>query len=167
LPKALFPALAVNPLNLVPACAVCNHTKRKARPTRAEEQTFHPYFDDFGPGQWLHAEVFHGAPTGLVYRVVAPATWSALSRDRAEHHFQAFELASLYASYSAEELLDIRQLLLDLGRSGGPDEVRRHLGGEAVSRRAADLNSWRAAMYEALITDAWFWEGGYTKIGEG
>jgi len=48
LPKARFPALAVAPLNLVPACADCNKAKLTEVPTRAEEVALHPYYDDLG-----------------------------------------------------------------------------------------------------------------------
>ena len=46
LPKALFPALAVTPLNLVPACSDCNKAKLGASPDTARDAPLHPYYDD-------------------------------------------------------------------------------------------------------------------------
>jgi hypothetical protein len=45
LPSSKFPSLAVTPCNLVPACSDCNKQKQALIPRKAEEQTFHPYFD--------------------------------------------------------------------------------------------------------------------------
>lgn len=45
LPKAHYPALAVTPLNLVPACSDCNKAKLANLPTTSSEETLHPYYD--------------------------------------------------------------------------------------------------------------------------
>ena len=47
LPKSKFPVLSVTPANLVPACTWCQNAKLEGFPRTAEEQTIHPYFDDF------------------------------------------------------------------------------------------------------------------------
>jgi 5-methylcytosine-specific restriction endonuclease McrA len=57
LPKAHYPALAVAPLNLVPACADCNKNKIDITPMAGADGTIHPYFDDIEDDLWLVAEV--------------------------------------------------------------------------------------------------------------
>lgn len=46
LPKAHYPAYAVNPLNLVAACQDCNKAKSNKVPTSSSDETLHPYFDN-------------------------------------------------------------------------------------------------------------------------
>ncbi|MFY0584338.1 HNH endonuclease [Cystobacter fuscus] len=72
LPKALFSPLAVAPTNLIPACRDCNITKRTSRPTTAGDQTFHPYFDDFGTDRWLYADVVESSPPAVRFFVQPP-----------------------------------------------------------------------------------------------
>src|ERR1700722_7085068 len=46
LPQSRFAAVALYPLNLVPACKDCNFTKRQTTSETEEENTLHPYFDN-------------------------------------------------------------------------------------------------------------------------
>jgi hypothetical protein len=108
LPKAHYPALAVAPLNLVPACSDCNKAKLDAIPTRAEEVALHPYYDDLGDDVWLVARVVERRPTALRFGVEVPAAWSPVMAARVLHHFRSLGLAALYASEAAEELINIR-----------------------------------------------------------
>src|SRR5690606_34072146 len=52
LPKSEFPAFAVLPLNLIPACRDCNSAKLARVVLSANEQTLHPYYDDVDGEQW-------------------------------------------------------------------------------------------------------------------
>ena len=69
LPKARHPAFAVTPVNLVPACKDCNIDSQQKRPSTAQEQTLHPYFDDVRDEVWLVAEVVPGSPPTVSYGV--------------------------------------------------------------------------------------------------
>jgi hypothetical protein len=46
LPKALYPALVVAPLNLIGVCMECNKLKLDIAPSGAEDTFLHTYFDD-------------------------------------------------------------------------------------------------------------------------
>ena len=59
LPKMRYPALAVAPTNLIPACHECNFGKRSGVPINGAEHTLHPYFDSIDDDVWLVAEVLH------------------------------------------------------------------------------------------------------------
>jgi hypothetical protein len=164
LPKTLFPALTVTPTNLVPSCSDCNKAKPTVRPMTAEEQTFHPYFDDFGAERWLYAEVLEGVPPSLRFFVQPPTTWTKLQAARAQHHFTTFKLARLYGSQAGSELGSIRQLLMQEFVQGGAEGVRVHLTEQAVSREVFNRNSWQTAMYRALSESAWFCSEGFPKL---
>ncbi|WP_315812466.1 hypothetical protein [Bradyrhizobium sp. SZCCHNR2028] len=165
LPKARFPALAVAPLNLVPACSDCNKAKLVAVPTRAEEVGLHPYYDNLGDDVWLKAQVIERRPTAVKFKVVAPAAWDAVLSARVLHHFRALGLASLFASEAAEELINIRHQLTTLRAADPVNGVRRELRRRAESCAAARPNGWRTAAYRAWCECDWFCDGGFQPAG--
>jgi hypothetical protein len=164
LPRSKFPALAVTPTNLVPACGDCNKRKHTSRPRTAEEQTFHPYFDNFGSEPWLHAEILPSSPPVLHFFVKPPSSWPALWGARARHHFQFFQLGELYTAQAGQELVDIRYQLTRLREQAGAEAVRGHLREVADSLERSNPNSWKAAMYKALSASSWFSTEGLAKI---
>lgn len=161
LPKADYPALAITPINLIPACSDCNKTKLKAVPTKAEEETLHPYFDDVESDLWLYAEVIESSPAAFRFFVNPPAIWDGLKGDRVQNHFDVFKLNKLYVSHAAEELTNIRKNLIDLYSKTGSIGVRSHLQDQANSRRAAFINSWQTSIYQAMADSNWFCDGGF------
>ncbi|REE61304.1 HNH endonuclease [Streptomyces sp. 3212.3] len=161
LPKTLYPALAVTPLNLIPACSDCNKLKGNVAPTTEGDEPIHPYFDDVEKDPWLCAGVVRANPPALVFRVSPPTSWAEVTKLRAHKHFSLFQLAPLYASQAAQELSNIRYSLECIFERSGADGVREHLAQEADSRRRAHVNSWQTAMYTALAEDEWFCEGGF------
>lgn len=158
LPKKLFPALAVTPLNLVPACAECNRTKLHGVAASPGEQTLHPYFDSVESDCWLVADVIEGESVVIVFKVDSPDHWDPILCERVRHHFQAFGLPTLYMSQAVQELNNIAYYLNQLFERGGPDQVMVYLEDQAASRRFAHVNSWQTAMYTALAQNRWFCE---------
>lgn len=165
LPKAHYPALAVVPANLVPSCSDCNKAKLASIPHAPEDVSIHPYFDDVADERWLFAEVVEVAPASLRFRVEPSATWDAVLAERVRRHFRGLKLSALYGSEAAEELLNIRHLLIGLQASGGADHVREYLEEHAESCLAGRLNGWRGTAYEAWAESDWFCNGGFVAIG--
>jgi hypothetical protein len=161
LPKSRYPALAVAPLNLVPACSDCNKSKLESIPANASAEMLHPYFDDIDGDRWLAAEMIHTRPAGLRFFVQAPAHWSDVLRSRVEWHFRTLELGRLYSSEAADELLNIRHQLRTLHRSGGAALVRIELHERAVSCQYARRNGWRTVTYHSFADSDWFCDGGF------
>lgn len=166
LPKTVYPGLAVNPLNLVPACADCNKEKGMFAPDTPDHQTLHPYFDDAGRETWLRGEVVQGEPPAIKFHVASPATLPPLLVGRLSHHFQLFRLGDLYASHAGEELVNIRYALTELFGAAGTEAVRSHLVTQAASYLAAQRNSWQAAMYRAIADSDWYCGGGFGASGQ-
>ncbi|MFJ3775144.1 HNH endonuclease [Streptomyces sp. NPDC090075] len=162
LPKTLYPALSVTPLNLIPACADCNHVKSNVSPSSADDEPIHPYYDDFDNDLWLHADVVQGSPPAVAFFVTPPAGWSDSVKNRVAKHFSMFKLAALYSSHAAQELNNIKYSLTQLFDRGGETAVQQHLSEQADSRRAANANSWQTATYTALARDSWFCQEGFT-----
>ncbi len=161
LPKAHYPALAVAPLNLVPACSDCNKSKLSSLPTNASEETLHPYFDDIDDDQWLAADVIHTRPASVRFFVRAPTHWSQVLRLRVERHFRILGLGQLYSFEAADELLNIRHQLRNLYEGGGAALVHAELRERAESCEEARRNGWRTATYHAFADCDWFCDRGF------
>lgn len=165
LPKSLYPALAVTPINLVPACGACNKTKLDFKPPDAKDLILHPYYDDVPKDIWLKARVLDvcGKPV-LEYFADPPPTWPPLWASRVKGHLDTLKLPTLYASHAAEELVNNRKSLQDLHFAGGAEAVKAHCKEVQGSRQAAHLNSWQAACYGALVDSDWFCASGVLAI---
>jgi hypothetical protein len=163
LPKAHYPALAVAPLNLVPACSDCNKLKLARVPANANEEGLHPYFDYIDGDRWLSAEVVQVRPAALKFFVDAPAHWDAILKSRVERHFRTLGLGRLYSSEAADELLNIRHQLRTLHDNGGAAVVRVELGERAQSCQQVRRNGWRTATYHACANSHWFCNGGFRE----
>jgi hypothetical protein len=161
LPQAKYPALTVAPVNLVPACSDCNKTKLDRRPTSPSTVTLHPYFDDIESQPWLTAAVQETAPASTRFWVNPPAEWSPVLVERVIHHFRVFGLARLYAAQAAEELVNIRSDLTRVFAAEGNAGVAAFLRDRAASRRAAHINSWQTATYDAFAASPWFCDQGF------
>ena len=163
LPKARYPDLSVCPFNLVPACDFCNNAKRARFPTSAEEQTLHPYYDDFTPEQWIYAQLYTAGSPVLVFQVNAPAHWPHVARQRAKRHFDVVKLGQSYTSNANDDLIPLRGHLERIAATKGAADLQAYLL-EEQARYAPRLNSWQHVMYQTLAGDAWFVGGGYLTI---
>lgn len=161
LPKAHYPALVVSPLNLIPACKDCNTIKNDDIPASAEDETIHPYYDDIENDTWLKAQVVEDNPVSVKFFVTDENDFDELLNHRIKKHFKVFHLESLYASYAADEIINIRYSLNKLYEAGGVEKVQEHLTDEADSREHANLNSWQTALYKSLASSIWFCENGF------
>jgi 5-methylcytosine-specific restriction endonuclease McrA len=162
LAKSQHALFAVTPVNLVPACGDCNKAKLHRAATGAGQQTLHPYFDDVKEA-WLCADVVEDEPPAVLFRASPPTALDAVLQQRVAAHFDAFELAALFAANAAQELVQIGDALAAISTQAGPLGVRDHLLLQAMSRGRIP-NSWQAALYRALSTSEWFWSGGHRTI---
>ncbi len=161
LPKAHYPALAVAPLNLVPACHDCNKAKLDFVPRAAGEVSLNPYFDLIDNRRWLRASVIETRPAALQFRVDSPPQWDPILQLRVDNHFLRLGLGELYASESAEEFLNIRHQLVDILAVDGAIGIRTELDSRATSAAHGRRNGWRTAAYEAWAASDWFCHGGF------
>ncbi len=163
LPKKMFPALCVDPLNLVPACADCNHAKGEGMPLNAETTPLHPYLDRIDQDSWLDARVVDSSPLWLDFFVSPPPQWDPVLIARTRHHFALFGLARLFAIQANRTVSSIRRQLTDLLHSSGSDAVRAYLREEAGTRLGDRLNGWEGVTYRALACDEAFCSGAFSS----
>lgn len=163
LPKSKFPALSVNPNNLVPACSWCQWYKDDYAPTQRGEQLLHPYYDDYNNEAWLFAEVMEVTPVVFRYFAAPPAHWAYWEKQRVSKHLTQLQLDQLFSNNAGSRLSEIRARLMSLFKAGGPTAVREHLRGELESSEACHINSWPSAMFRAASISAWFCAGGFSE----
>jgi hypothetical protein len=159
LPKKSFPALCVDPMNLVPACADCNHAKGENLSSRAETTPLHPYLDRIDHDPWLEARIANSNPIWLEFYVNPPASWNQVLTDRTRHHFKLFGLAELFAVQANRTINSIRQLLAATLKAGGKEQVREYLSVEAETRLVHRPNGWEGVTYRTLARDDAFCSG--------
>lgn len=162
LPKAHFPSLAVSPFNLIPACQDCNKTKSEGIPTRSEEETLHPYYDDVERFVWVKAKISESIPVAIEFYVDPPNTCPPVLAERMKYHFKAFRLAALYASHAAEELASIEYIVKRVHDQCGSAELKKYLLEIAAGKKSVNLNSWQSALYSCLSENNWFCEIRFT-----
>jgi hypothetical protein len=139
----------------------CNKKKLSTVPLTASEVVLHPYFDDISKERWLTATIVHQSPCAIIFDIMRPASWDDITNARVQKQFSLLDLADLYSSEAARELTNIRYNLDMHFNAGGVIAVQNELLRQWESRKAARLNSWQTAMYEAAAHDIWFCNGGF------
>ncbi|MEU0946825.1 hypothetical protein ABZ379_29380 [Streptomyces canus] len=162
MPKNSYPALCVDPLNLIPACSDCNWAKGDTRASTPDELPLHPYIDDIDSEPWLDARVIH--EDGLVrleFFVAPPAAWDNTLAARCRNHFRLFSLRKAYALKANGHISEIRGYLRSLLTTGGVGAVQRHLLDIASSSLTQRPNSWMGVTYRSLARDMAFCQGAF------
>ncbi|WP_051806582.1 HNH endonuclease signature motif containing protein [Streptomyces sp. NRRL F-2747] len=160
MPKSHFPALCVDPLNLVPVCEHCNLLKGNKHPSTAEETLLHPYLDRISHDRWLDARTVHEhGMVRLEFFVTPPAPWDTTLTSRVRNHFDFFDLGKLYASEANRAITGMTYHLTLLRASGGAAVVQRHLRETAASWFASDPNSVTGVTYATLAADDRYCQG--------
>lgn len=161
LPKSLFPALAVTPLNLVGSCKDCNKAKLTQSPTSTADAVLHPYFDDVSDKTWLRARVIESDVCAVLFHAKERKAWGADKNARLKAQFKTLKLNRLYSSQAAREMSGIRESLLRKHDAGGAESVQHELYDQWQSRKADRRNCWQTALYRALSKSEWYCDYGF------
>lgn len=158
-PKATWPALAVSPTNLVPACLQCNATKNATTVSG-----LHPYYDQLGTDRWLIATPSTSGRMTVSYRIDPPGRWSTDLVQRMADHFRVLKLNELYQFHAGTELRRLRRRLAGIRNAKGIQEVRDYLVEEAETHLAERLNGWRGALLETLASTPDYYNGAFAHV---
>jgi hypothetical protein len=159
-PKSRVPALAIDPWNLVPCCADCNHTLGNAHSDRPDEQLLHPYAMP-PTGRWLFARVREQIPVTLEFTAEPGAELPPLLQRRIRHQFRALELGAHFSQVVAQQVTSTNRILVRRLGDADPHTIRTHLRELADNEALADLNDRRAIVYEALADSDWYCREGF------
>ena len=161
LPKAIFYRYAVTVENLVPECSICNKKKTTGIASRRDEETIHPYFDDFDDEVWMYSQINReaGSPFGFDFEVRKPDSWDNVKYLRAKNHLEVYKLNDLYRTLSAAEINTVLSKIKKLYKRVNDIEfLRDTIKDDCDSEREQRKNSWQAAMYQCIYEDAWVWD---------
>lgn len=164
LPKAKYPQFSITIPNLIPACRDCNEgCKNSVYSVTEGEQPLHPYFDGghFIKDQWLFAKVMKTAPASVQFYVSCPHHWSDAAKARARHHFKSFSLKRRFAVEAGKELSGLSPRLTKYHSNDTADKIREILHETFEVEFENHVNSWKTALYDALIKNDWYCNGGF------
>ncbi len=162
LAKTEFPSYSVTPYNLIPSCSDCNKEKLTEIFRSREDETIHPYYDDFTDEVWIKARVVEEEPVTFEFYVGKPKKWDLEKYRRAKHHFEVFGLNDLYKPHACERFCEVQPRLRELVKQQGMEAGQEYIRECIKEKRSVRLNTWEAAMYDALLESEWFW-GIYLK----
>ena len=163
LPKAYHPALAISPVNLVPACKDCNTDSSARRLMTSADQTLHPYYHSVDHAVWLTGS-FDPVALAVTFSADPPPHWPPDLSDIVRNHFKEFGLNALYSTHAAVEIVNIGYDMASVFSAGGSAVVSADLSEKAANRRKVVRNTWQAALYDALATSSFFCGGGFKKF---
>lgn len=163
LPKAKFPVFSIYHNNLVPACRDCQSEKMTDYANSHTSQTLHPYYDhaDYFFTKWLFADVSEETWPSVRFRATPPPHLIEPVKQRIQAHFSDYNLADRYGVQAGPALSDLFFILKTM--RGKSQLIHDHLQGTAAAMREAHINSWRAALYEALGNCAWYCQEGHAR----
>jgi hypothetical protein len=167
LPKAKFPMFAVTPVNLVPCCRDCNSEKDTNFTNVEAEMFIHPYFEDVNNFIWLESTVEDDVwPLNFKYQVVISNGSNNILSRRLSNQQKILDLNNTFND-KANRLFRYRiKSIIDNYKTGGVKSVREFLLESEQSCRNAELNSWEACMYKALLNSNWFFSTAIKQLEE-
>jgi len=166
LPRAAFPEFSVMPANLVPSCTDCNKAKLAHVAKSYEQQSFHPYFDNWSEVILLKATPRITDRVDVVFSIQPQGVPTPHWINRAELHFQLLGLGNLYRQHAAVELVQCKDEFRDSYYANGPLALKEDLQAKEKSRSKPFLNAWQPALYRGLSETEEFYHGGFEKIEE-
>ncbi|MEV8236410.1 hypothetical protein AB0P23_14250 [Rhodococcus sp. NPDC077669] len=163
MPKKRYPLLSVSIPNLIPACYVCNQTKRETVATTPDDEPLHPYYDRFVNSQrWLAAQVLPDMT--VEYYVDPPPAWTPVQANRVRAHVEKFDLLNRYAIRFSNRISNIRQIIEMNFSLGGASLVSIDLMTIGTSHVTNHKNDFEGVGYLAVAADHAFCNGGFDSI---
>ncbi len=166
LPKSKYVTFSVTPYNLVPSCSYCNTDKSASTFTTYLEQPFHPYYDDFDDSAWLKARLIENEEISFQFYAEPPLSVPADKAERIKNSFSSagFGLNDIYKVHAPELYRTCFHRIKILFDKGGKDLAIVRLLENIEDEQSNNINSWKAAMYQAMIDSNWYWDEYLTNL---
>lgn len=160
LPKTKYVTYTVTPYNLVPSCADCNRDKSNIAFSSYEKQPFHPYYDDFDDSIWLKAKLIEKEPISFQFYADPSENLPFEKAKRILYCFSSdgFALNDIYKLHASELYMTCFHRIKILFEKGGKALAVTRLQENIEDEQVNSINSWKAAMYQAIINSEWYWE---------
>ena len=154
LPKSKYPLLCVSPINLIPICRDCNMEKGAEVSEDYYEIPFHPYLEAMTE-KWVECvlKFYSDGTFSIKYRngydaIRNPDLWRKYNA-----HMRITDLNTTFSSRAEEELENIRGIYKNEFLACGKNKLYESLSDVKNSAEKVDLNSWKSALYRALVKD--------------
>lgn len=160
LPKAKYVTFSVTPYNLVPSCWHCNTDKWDATFGTYSDQPFHPYYDNFDDSIWLKSKLIENEVISFQFYADPPSCIATDKADRIRKSFSTggFGLNDVYKIHASEVYQACSHRIKILFGKGGKDLAVARLLEYIEDEKSINDNSWKAALYRAMIDSDWYWE---------
>ena len=157
LPKSKYPLLVVESSNLVPICMACNYNKRTYMGEKFSEMLIHPYFEEINI-KWLGLEIEFKQKeiTDIVFNNILSEVMNPILKRRLDLFVKIYKPYESYKALVVQELGSIKYIHNMMLAESGADSLLRHLEDQMYSIEQNDINSWKAALYRALIVQLLF-----------
>ena len=164
LPKSKYVTFTVTPYNLVPSCSDCNTLKLSSTFNEYSEQPFHPYYDNFDDEIWLKATLIEEIPIAFYFYADPPCIWDETKRTRVINNFTRLKLNDIYKIHASELYQTRFKRIKSLFDTGGKSLALSRLEEFEEDERSLRNNTWKAAMYNAIINSDWYWDTYLTSL---
>lgn len=160
LPKSKYVTYTVSPYNLVPVCLHCNKDKAASNFSSYAEQPFHPYYDNFSNAVWLKAKLIECDPISFQFYAEPDSSFTKETAERIINSFseKGYSLNDVYKIHASELFRTCIHRIKILYNKGGRELAVKRLLEYIEDEQNIDINSWKAAMYQAMINSEWFWK---------
>lgn len=154
LPKSKYPLLCVSPINLIPICRDCNMEKGAEVSEDYYEIPFHPYLEAMTE-KWIECvlKFYSDGTFSIKYRngydvIRNPDLWRKYNA-----HMRITDLDTTFGSRAEEELENVRGIYKNEFLACGKNKLCESLSDVKNSAEKVDINSWKSALYRALVRD--------------
>lgn len=154
LPQSIFPLLCVTPINLIPTCRDCNMDKGDYSSVDYYEIPFHPYLDIMDE-KWIECELFFFDDDTFQARykngynkTKNPNKWKKYNI-----HMKLNDLDATFNCRAEEEIENMRKCYKSQLEECGKYQLISVLQETMESAESADVNSWKSALYRALVRE--------------
>ena len=100
-------------------------------------------------------------PVTIRYYVKPPDDWDEVSKHRVKAHFSCFQLSKRFSAEASNELASLSLMLNTYFKDADLEEIRIYLIRFSTNEFNLHKNSWKTAMYQALVANDWYCEVGY------
>ena len=156
--KSKYVTFTVTQYNLVPSCSDCNSEKSDSTFASYVEQPFHPYYDDFDDTIWLKANLIENEPISFQFYADPPNSLASDKRQRIINSFASLKLNDIYKVHAPELYSTCSHRIKKLFDKGGKELAIERLKENIEDEQSHNNNSWKAAMYQAMIDSDWYWD---------
>lgn len=163
LPQSNYPQFSVTPINLIPSCSRCNTAKKEYYPVDYEGEIFHPYYDYVGDFIWLKAKMVikinpYDTIISFIFVADPPVVINPRLRERVKKSFEILELNDTFKSNAYTDYVGMEKTMIRQFYSGGKACCINFLKSTIHDERLVNKNSIKAAIYQAMIDNDWYWE---------